>query len=384
LPPAKKKETEKRRDGEAAKPESPITDYQLPVTDFVLSDGARIIPDPEQGAILVLGTANDLTLIERIIPEIDRPIVQVLIESVIVEVNLGKHTAVGVEVLQREFTKKGVTGAGVWTPSGTFPFPGKTPATITDPTKLSDVPLTRGLNYWLTFGGLDLDAAVQAIATSSAFKLLQTPMIQSSQNEKAHVFIGETRPIITSTVTGFTSDTGESVPVVSAIEQFDIGITLDITPVITPGGLVMLDVSQAVEDVTGSVTIDDNEQPIIARRQLNSRVSVKDRGVVVLGGLIRNDRTKTESKVPFLGDLPLLGIPFLQTTWRNNRNELVVLIRPTVLRTADAAQTEAQKLREKVPGLEEVPAEKLPPLPKEEAPPEERHWYDGLKPPEGS
>ena len=353
-------------------------------SDFVLSDRARIIPDPEQGAILVLGTARDIALVERVMPAIDRPLVQVLIESVIVEVSLNNRTDLGVDLLQREFTRKGVTGAGASTPSGTFSFPGKTPKTITDPTKLSDVALTRGLSYWLTFRGLDLDAAIQAIASSSNFKVLQTPMIQSSQNQRAHVFIGETRPIVTSTVTGFRSATGESVPVVSAIQQYEIGVTLDIVPVITPGGLVMLEVSQAVEDVTGTVKIDNNEQPIVSRRELTSQVSVNDRGVIVLGGLVRNDRTKSENKVPVVGDLPLIGIPFRSTSWRNNRNELVVLIRPTVLRTADAAQEEAQKLRDEFKGLDNLPAEKLPPLPKEEEPPAKRRWFSPLKPPKSS
>jgi general secretion pathway protein D len=328
-----------------------------------LSDRCRIIPDPEQGAILVLGTLRDLQLIERIMPEIDRAIVQVLIESVIVEVNLGSTTDFGIDMLQRQWTRNGVTGAGASTPSGSFAFPGKTPGNIIDPGKLGGLSLSRGLNYWLSFHGLDLDAAIHALGLSSNFKVLQTPMIQSSQNQKARVFIGETRPIITSTVTGVTTGNGQTVPVVSAISQYEIGVTLDIVPVITPGGLVMLDVSQSVEDVTGEVTIDSNQQPIIARRELSSNVSVRDGGVVVLGGLIRNDRTKTESKVPVLGDVPVLGTAFKQTTWRKNRSELVVLIRPTVMRSPEAAQEEAQKLREEFKGLEHLPADKLPSLP---------------------
>ena len=164
-------------------------------------------------------------------------------------------------------------------------------------------------------------------------------------------------------------------------DQFVVFFTLDITPNITPGGLVQLDVAQTVEDVTGSVTIDQNQQPIVARREFDSNISVHDGGVVVLGGLIKNNRTKSETKVPVLGDLPLLGHLFKQTVWNDGRNELIVLIRPRVLRTADLAQRAAQKLREEYKGLDNIPNDKLPPLPKEPEQPVKKPWYAPVQPP---
>jgi general secretion pathway protein D len=208
---------------------------------------------------------------------------------------------------------------------------------------------------------------------------LQKPVLQSSQNQPAHIFVGETRPIVTATQTGFTSgDT--SIPVRSSIEQFDIGVTLDITPNITPGGLVELEVEQAVEQVSGTVRIDNNEQPIVARRELTSLVSVRDKGVVALGGLIRNEKTKEENKVPIIGDLPIFGLLFKQTKWVDNRTELIVFLKPTVLRTVDAAQTEAQKMRDKFKGLDNIPKEDLPPLLKEPTK-EKKPWYAPFQPP---
>lgn len=347
---------------------------------FVLSDRARIIPDSRQGSILALGTAHDLELVERIVPEIDLALAQVLIESVVVEVSLNNQTDFGINLIQRAFTEGGITGAGASTPLGTATNLFADPKTLTDPTKFGELGLSRGLTYFASFNKIDLDAVVQALASAANFKVLQTPIIQSSQNEKAHIFVGETRPIVTATQTGFTS--GDStIPVRSSIEQFDIGITLDIIPNITPGGLVELEVAQAVEDVTGSVTIDGNEQPIVARRELDSTVSVRDQGVIVLGGLIRNNRVKVENKVPIVGDLPIFGHLFKQTSWRQQRTELVVLIRPTVLRNVDAAQEEAQKLRDRFKGLDYIPKDKLPPLPKAPEPPREKPWYAPFQPP---
>jgi general secretion pathway protein D len=349
--------------------------------EFALSERARVIPDPRQGSILALGTANDLKLLEAIIPELDLTLAQVLIESVIVEVTLDNSTEFGVNLLQRQWQEGSTKGGGISSPTGISSNLLQKLNFLRDPSTFaaSGVPSLSGLTYFLELGGLDLDVIVRAFASGSRVKVLQKPTVQSSQNQPAHIFVGETRPIVTATQTGFSSgDT--TIPVRSSIEQFDIGVTLDITPNITPGGLVELQVEQSVEDVSGEVVIDGNLQPIVARRELTSLVSVQDQGVVALGGLIRNDKRKSESKVPVLGDLPILGMLFKQTRWQDNRIELIVLLRPTVLRSAAAAQVEAQKMREKFKGLDNIPKDVLPPLPKEEAP-EKRPWYAPFAPP---
>lgn len=348
--------------------------------EFVLSERARIFPDSRQGSVLLLGTSKDVELVERIVPQLDLALAQVLIESVIAEILLNDTTDFGVNILQREFNKKGITGAGASLPIGSSSNLFVKAGALTDPSKFSTLMLSRGLTYFASFDGLDLDAVVVALAQLSNFKVLQTPMIQSSQNQEAHIFIGETRPIVTATQTGFSSG-DETIPVRSSIEQFDIGITLDIIPNITPGGLVELELSQAVEDVTGSVIIDGNEQPIVARRELSSIISVRDGGVIVLGGLIRNTKIKGESKVPIVGDWPILGHLFKQTRWENVRSELVVLLRPTVMRSAEAAELEARKKRDEFKGLDNIPKETLPPLPKEPEPKTQQPWYGPLVPP---
>jgi len=345
---------------------------------FVLSERARVIPDPRQGSILVIGSSEDLLLVENIIKEIDLTLAQVLIESVIVEVTMDQNTELGINILQREWQKDSNRGVGASIPSGSLSSNLLTKITgFTDPTKFGGFSGLAGLTYMAELGGLDLDVIVRASAGSSNFKVLQKPIVQSSQNEPAHVFVGETRPIITATATGI--DTTSTTR--SSIEQFDIGVTLDITPNITPGGLVELEVEQVVEDVTSSIIIEGNEQPIVARRELTSLVSVKDRGVVALGGLIKNTKRKSESKVPVIGDVPLLGLLFKQTRWENQRVELIVFLRPTVLRSTDAAQLEAQKMRDKFKGLDNIPTKDLPPLPKEPEPEKKQPWHAPFHPP---
>lgn len=345
--------------------------------DYVLSARARIIPDTRQGSILVLGTATDVELVERIIPEVDLVLAQVMIESVIVEVKLDNSTEFGVNLIQRQWNQNGVQGAGASFPATVTSNALQKLLLFNDPAKLAAASAGGGLTYFMTFNGLDLDAIVKASAGSSNFKVLQKPLLQSSQNEPAHIFVGESRPIVTSTQQGFTSDT----TVRSQIEQLDIGISLDITPNITPAGLVQLQVEQIVEDVAGEVLIDGNRQPIVSRGELKSLVSVQDRGVVALGGLIKNVKTKSENKVPVLGDIPLLGLLFKSTTWQENRIELIVFLRPTVMRTASEAQTQAQKMRDKFKGLDNIPKEDVPPLPKESSTPTNKPWYAPFQPP---
>jgi general secretion pathway protein D len=347
--------------------------------DFVLSERARVIADPRQGSILVLGTASDLELVEMIIPEIDLALAQVMIESIIVEVTLDNNAEFGVNILQREWEKGSNKGGGASLPSVVATNALQKLAFLRDPQQFAASGLAGlgGLTYFLDLGGLDLDVIVRAVAGSSNFKVLQRPLLQSSQNEPAHIFVGETRPIITATQTSFTGDDALR----STIEQFDIGVTLDVTPNITPGGLVELEVEQTVEDVSGEVRVDNNLQPIVSRRELTSLVSVRDRGVVALGGLIKNGKTKTESKVPILGDIPLLSYAFKQTSWKDSRIELIVFLRPTVLRSADEAMKEAQKLRNKFKGLDNIPKQDVPALPEEPGPPEKKPWYAPLQPP---
>jgi len=353
------------------------TNPALSTPDYVLSARARVIPDSRQGSVLVLGTASDVDLVERIIPEVDLTLAQVMIESVIVEVTLDNSTEFGVNLLQRQWNQNGVQGAGASLPGITTSNALQKLAFLSDPSKLAAASAAGSMTYFLSFNGLDLDAIIHATAGLSNFKVLQKPLLVSSQNEPAHIFVGESRPIVTSTQTGLTSDT----TVNSQVEQLDIGVSLDITPNITPAGLVELQVEQIVENVSGQVLISGNLQPVVARRELGSLVSVQDKGVVALGGLIQNSKNKTETKVPILGDIPLLGYLFKSTTWQDNRIELIVFLRPTVLHNASDAQKEAQKLRDKFKGLTNIPKEDVPPLEKEPSTPTNKPWYAPFQPP---
>ena len=115
------------------------------------------------------------------------------------------------------------------------------------------------------------------------------------------------------------------------------GITLEVRPFINEEGLVVMDLVQQIQDIVGSQTINGNSVPITTDRSANAKVAVRDGEMIVLGGFIKTKTTTYEDGVPVLRDVPLLGKLFESTRDVDERNELIVLMRPTVLKTPEAA-----------------------------------------------
>jgi len=206
--------------------------------------------------------------------------------------------------------------------------------------------LSSALTYFATFKGLKLDVAINLMARTSKFKVLSTPIIQTRHNQEASIIVGESRPIITSTLSGITSVSSSNQPggsFQSNVEYKDIAIELVVTPLINPDGYVMMDIDQKINDIGGFVSISGNEQPIITKREAKSSVTVLDQNTIVLGGLIKEQNGLSEKKVPFLGDIPMLGRLFKSSSRTKTRTELIVFIRPTVLRTPEQGMAEARR-----------------------------------------
>jgi len=144
----------------------------------------------------------------------------------------------------------------------------------------------------------------------------------------------------------------------------EVGITLDVTPYITPDDLVVMDINQTISELVGFVDIGGgqaegagNKAPQVVEREATSTVSVKDGDTILLGGYIRSAKNNNESGVPFLKDIPLLGNLFKNNSKQNKRSELLVLIRPTILDTPEEAAIMSKKERMRLPGVREAEAE---------------------------
>jgi general secretion pathway protein D len=194
---------------------------------------------------------------------------------------------------------------------------------------------------------MNLDVAIRLLSSSSRFKVLSTPIIQTLDNQEANIIVGESRPVPTSTLSDVYGGSAAGTNQVSTglranVEYKDVAIELKVTPRINPDGYVTMDIDQKVNDLGVNVNIGGIEAPSITKREARSFVTAKDKSTIVLGGLIKEQKSVTATKVPILGDLPFLGNLFRSTRDAKNRQELIVFIRPTVLRTSEATLAEAR------------------------------------------
>jgi general secretion pathway protein D len=218
--------------------------------------------------------------------------------------------------------------------------------------------LPQGFSYLMSWNQ-DLDVTLTAVAASSRAKILQRPRIQTSHNEPAHLFVGQSRPYPVSSYYG-----GGGYGGYASIQQLNIGVSLDVTPLINPDGVVVMDIQQEIDSFEGNVTIQGvGDVPITATKQASARVSVRDHDTIVLGGMIETDKNDNNSGVPLLKDIPVLGNLFSKSHGDETRNELIVLIRPTVLPNPEIAALAATAEKNKMPGVrateKEIQAEEM-------------------------
>ncbi len=317
-----------------------------------LSPDTKILADKRTNSLLLMGRKGDLDALIEVIDGLDIMLAQVLIETVIMEITLGKSISTGVDWLQRSVTaynqeRKGPGGGlSINTPVASF---GGGSAMSGDPGFRSgrslqtaadgNAALSSGaLTYYLTFFDLNIDAVLRLAAGSRDARVLSTPVVLTTDNTEAKINIGEERPVVTSSST---TDTGTQN---ANYEYRNIGIDLTVTPRINPQRYVVMEIAQKADNVGGFETIDGNRVPIITKREINAQIAVNSRNTIVLGGLVNTDKSKTRTKIPFLGDLPLLGTFFRSDGREETRTELVVLITPYVLTTPDEARQETVRL----------------------------------------
>jgi len=310
--------------------------------EIVVFGQTKMIADERTNSLLIYASHDDMKIIKEIIAKLDVVLAQVLIKAVIIEVTLNDSHSLGVSYLQHPQTLGNFTGVGS-AGGGNFLTPGSFATAVgTNATG----GLAGGLNYLGSINS-DLDITLTAMASDSRAKILQCPEIQTSHNEPAQLFVGESRPYPSGSYYG-----GGSFGGYSSIQAVNIGVTLEVTPLINPDGLVVMDIHATIESANGSVTIANvGDVPITSRKEAAAKVSVRDHDTIVLGGLIETSKTKNNSGVPFLKDIPLLGYAFRNSSASEVRNELIVLIRPTVLPTPEVAALTARAEKDKLPGI---------------------------------
>jgi general secretion pathway protein D len=323
--------------------------------DIQVFGQAKIIADQRSNSLLVFATRSDMENIKHVIGQLDVLLSQVLIEAIIMDVTIGKDFNFGVSVAQKPKSLGGsVTGAGGMNNGNPFldflgsaatnAFPGNTVTTL---------PSDHNFSYFGNIGPT-WDVAVQAAESDSHANIIQRPRIQTSQAKPAQFFVGETKPYVTSTYNnGYSGGYGGS-----SYSQLSVGVELDVTPFINPDGLVVMDIQQEIDDFNGSTAIAGvGDVPNTIKRTINTEIAVKDRDTVILGGFIKSDNEHTKAGVPYLQDIPWLGNLFSSRKDGKKRSELIVLMRPTVLKTPEIAAQNTIKEARRLPGVSAAAAE---------------------------
>ena len=166
------------------------------------------------------------------------------------------------------------------------------------------------------------------------------------------MFIGETVPYVTGTQ-NYGYSTGPS----STYSQLEVGIHLQVLPLINPDGLVVMDIQADIEGIENYVQISGNAVPVTSKQQAGAKVAVRNGETVVLGGFIKDTRSTSDSGVPYLKDIPWFGNLFKSTSISKERDELIMLMRPTVLPSPEIAATVATEERNKLSGIKQAELE---------------------------
>jgi general secretion pathway protein D len=314
----------------------------------------KIIADQRSNSLLIFATRPDMERIKSIIDKLDVLLSQVLIESVIMEVSLGHQWNLGVSAVQNPsaINTPNFQGTGGYNngPSFFSFLPGIS-NNLASSISGSNSVLSSGFSYFGQIGNSDYDVAIQAAASDSSINIIQKPRIQTFQAQPASFFVGNTVPYVNSTYNGGTTGIG------SSYSQLSVGVSLNVTPFINPDGLVVMQIQEEIDDISGYTTIDGNPVPDTATKTLSSNVAVKDRDSIILGGAIYSEKDFNKSGVPLLEDIPLLGALFSSRSSDKTRNELLVLIRPTVLKTPELASLQAKTEESRLPGIAHADSE---------------------------
>ena len=340
----------------------------------VAERNAMVWADPANNALVITAPPRIMHAVMSIIDKLDIRRPQVLVEAIIAEVDIDKDSELGIN--WAAFSN------GETVPVGSFVSPiGGTSivdlaGAIQNPASVT-TPLLQGTTIGIgriAGTGVNFAAMIRAIRADTTTNIVATPSTVTMDNQEAELKVAQEVPFITGQFTNTTAVTGGTVNPFQTIQREEVGTILKVTPTISPeGSAVMLKISIESSSIgqkpAGAVDLVTN------KRTITTNVLIEDGGVVVLGGLIEDDSTKGENRVPFLGNIPILGLLFKTRNAMATKNNLIMFIRPKILRDQQQAAYETElkynymrdeqhgiKTREALPLLPNTPDPNLPPL----------------------
>ena len=327
----------------------------------------QIQADESLNAIVVRADRSRITEIEEIIEKLDVRRAQVLIEAAVVEVSMTDTRDLGIDFAAVD--QSGDPNTAV--PLVTSPLTGAIQSLIAGATdEEGEQDLLRGLVSLdeptlgvaqIDMNGVTFAATIQALQTNSNANLLSTPSILTLDNEEAKIVVGNEVPFRT----GSFSTTGDgSQNPFTTIQREDVGLQLTVTPHVHDGETVRLEVSQEITNIVPEAPIGNAgfSDVVTSKRTIETAVLADDGQTIVLGGLIQDDVTINDNKVPFLGDIPALGWLFRSESKSNTKRNLLIFLRPSVIRDNAGADSITQRKYDEIwevdiiiPGAAETP-----------------------------
>jgi len=285
----------------------------------------RIVPNAENNSLLIFATPSEFQVIEAALKRLDVLPIQILIEASIAEVTLTNQLQYGLQ----------------WSYQSA-----KGPLVFSEASNGAINPQFPGLSY-LYSGSASIRAVLSSLQTLTDVKVISAPKLVVLNNHDADLQVGDQVPV---TVQSSVSTNDAGAPIVNSVQMQDTGVILHVTPRANKSGQIILDVSQEVSNVVPTTSSSINS-PTIQQRKISSTVAVHDGDTIALGGLISDSRSKTKDGIPFLRQIPLLGDLFGSTNKQGTRTELIVLLTPRVIRSAEESAEVMSELESEFRGL---------------------------------
>ncbi len=300
-----------------------------------ISGDVKIMPDVATNSLIINASRSEYNTLSEVIGKLDIPRRMVYLEALILEVNTTKNFEVGVEwALGGNYSDETGTVVSGFSSSPPFGLLGG----VGESSPPSATGLTFGLiKQGIKIGGItfpNIGAVLRAYRNDSDINIVSTPQILTTDNTEAKISVGENRPYITS------RNTTESQQDYTNYEYRDVSTTLTITPQINQAETLRLEIATEVIKLQSA----EDDTPTTFKRTANTTVIVKNNETVVIGGIIGEDSTNSATKVPLLGDIPLLGRLFRSNTDSGTRTNMFIFITPRIIKNpADLAGVTLKK-----------------------------------------
>jgi len=305
------------------------------VPTVVTIGNTKLMADNRSNSIIIFGSPDVSSRVFSMIDQLDRKPLQVYLGTVIGQLTVSEGQEFGIDILQKfQHVGQGGLASSLVTPGTTTTGSSAVPNPASLISSLG-FPLPTGLTLYGAIGST-LDAYVRALESTNRFKMISTPSVYTTNNKLAVIASGQQIPVLSNIASSYgsgTTDGTANLVSTGSVTYQDVLLQLDIIPLINANHDVTLKIRQTNNTLGGNNVINGNNVPTILTQEINTEVTVPDKSTVVIGGLISDQRTRDTSGVPWLSDIPVLGYLFKDTKKNKERDELIIMIQPSVVET---------------------------------------------------